>query len=291
MTKRVQIVGHATTAANSFLGREREVTVDTTTHELRVHDGLTTGGFRILNTTQLSVVFQPLDANLSALAALDASAGILVRNADETFIRRTLTGTAGSVTVSNGDGVSGNPTITLPATLTQDHVFSGAVGLPGSITLTAAGEIDFTLGTATFAAGQISFTSITGVQASNAALTSIAGLTTEADRMIYTTASDTYAVAALTSFGRSMLDDADAATVRGTLGLAGAALLAVGTTAGTVAAGDHAHTGVYEPADATILKDADIDVTVRGVAASLLFDNVPSRVKTATRLCLFNLAR
>lgn len=36
----------------------------------------------------------------------------------------------------------------------------------------------------------------------------------------------------------------------------------VGTSAGTLAIGDHAHSGVYEPADATILKDADIGVSV-----------------------------
>jgi hypothetical protein len=52
-------------------------------------------------------------------------------------------------------------------------------------------------------------------------------------------------------------------------GLGDAAAKNTGTTAGTVAAGDHAHTGTYEPADATILKDADIGGTVQAYSANL----------------------
>jgi hypothetical protein len=64
----------------------------------------------------------------------------------------------------------------------------------------------------------------------------IAGLVTAADRMIYTTASDTYAVATLTAAGRAILDDADAAAQRTTLGLgtiATQAASAVAITGGT----------------------------------------------------------
>jgi len=59
----------------------------------------------------------------------------------------------------------------------------------------------------------------TNVQAYDATLAAIAGLTTVADRMIYFTAADTAAVATLTSFGRSLIDDTDASTARTTLGL------------------------------------------------------------------------
>lgn len=62
-------------------------------------------------------------------------------------------------------------------------------------------------------------TQLDAKQPLDAGLTSIAGLTTAADRMIYTTASDTYAVATLTSAGRALLDDADASAQRTTLGL------------------------------------------------------------------------
>jgi hypothetical protein len=65
----------------------------------------------------------------------------------------------------------------------------------------------------------------TNVQAYDPGLTSIAGLTTTADRMIYTTASDVYAVTTLTAAGRAILDDADAAAQRTTLGLGTVATL------------------------------------------------------------------
>ncbi|BAQ93628.1 phage-related tail fiber protein [uncultured Mediterranean phage uvMED] len=59
----------------------------------------------------------------------------------------------------------------------------------------------------------------TNIQSFDAGLASIAGLTTSANKGIYATASDTYATFDLTAFGRSILDDADAAAVRTTLGL------------------------------------------------------------------------
>jgi hypothetical protein len=74
----------------------------------------------------------------------------------------------------------------------------------------------------------------TNVQAYDAGLLSIAGLTTLADRSIYTTASDTYAVYTLTAAGRAILDDADAAAQRTTLGLGTAAVKNTGTSGDAV---------------------------------------------------------
>ena len=59
----------------------------------------------------------------------------------------------------------------------------------------------------------------TNVQAYDPALQSIAGLTTAANQLIYTTASDTYATSTITAAGRALLDDNDAAAQRATLGL------------------------------------------------------------------------
>jgi len=72
----------------------------------------------------------------------------------------------------------------------------------------------------------------TDVQAYDAGLQSISGLTTAADQSIYLTGTDTYAAYSLTAAGRALLDDADAAAQRSTLGL-GTLATQSGTLSGT----------------------------------------------------------
>lgn len=54
-------------------------------------------------------------------------------------------------------------------------------------------------------------------QASDATLTALAGVTTAADKLIYATGPDAFATTTLSSFGRSLIDDPDAANARVTL--------------------------------------------------------------------------
>ena len=48
MTIQLKLRGGAATALNSFTGLDREVTVNTTNHSLRIHDGVTPGGYELM---------------------------------------------------------------------------------------------------------------------------------------------------------------------------------------------------------------------------------------------------
>jgi hypothetical protein len=81
------------------------VAVTATAAELNILDGVTATAAELNAAAAIGD-----DPTIIALAAHNTN-GILTQTAADTFTGRTLTGTADQITVTNGDGVAGNPTI------------------------------------------------------------------------------------------------------------------------------------------------------------------------------------
>lgn len=84
---------------------------------------------------------QAYSDQLTSIAAIGN--GIPARTAANTFTARTITGTANQVVVTNGDGVSGNPTLATPQDIATSSkpTFAGVVSTATSATAGQIGEI------------------------------------------------------------------------------------------------------------------------------------------------------
>lgn len=89
--------------------------------EISAGTGLTLSGGTLSVTGS---TYQPLDGDLTALAGLAAN-GLVARTATDTMAVRTITQPAAGITVTNGDGVSGNPTLALANDLAALEALSG----------------------------------------------------------------------------------------------------------------------------------------------------------------------
>ena len=192
--------------------------------------------------TSLGVVIgtdvQAYDAGLLSIAGLTTAADkITYTTASDTYAVTDFTATARSLlddtsvgamrTTLGVDaaGTDNSTNVTLAGsynylTIASQEVTLGAIDMATDITgVTPVANGGTGSSTAGGARTNLGLVIGTNVQAEDAGLTSIAGLTTAADKMIYTNGSDSYVVTDLTSAGRALLDDADASAQRTTLGL------------------------------------------------------------------------
>lgn len=90
---------------------------------------------------------------------------------------------------------------------------------PKAVALTAGAVVNTPAGNISATTVQAAINELdTEKQPLDATLTALAGVTTAADTFIYATGADTFATATFSSFGRTIVDDADAAAVRTTIG-------------------------------------------------------------------------
>lgn len=159
---------------------------------------------------------QAWDADLDALAAL-ASTGLIVRSGSGTVVVRTLTAPAAGITVTNGSGVSGNPTLVLA----NDLAAIEALGSTGFAVRTASDTWSQRTITAGTGIGVTNGDGVSGnpaIAITDVELLAIAGLTSAADSGIYFTGSGTASLYTLTAAGRTLAAGASAAAQLTTLG-------------------------------------------------------------------------
>ena len=210
----------------------------TTTGAIVVGGDLTVNGTTTTvnsNTIEITNSFtfegSTADNNELVLSAGDPTADRTVTLPDATT---TLVGTDATQTLTNKtiDATQLSGTVANARLDAQLQDVAGLATTDGGI-IVGDGS-NFVLETGSTARASLGLAIGTNVQAFSADLNAISGLTSAADKGIQFTGSGTAATYDLTAAGKALLDDADAAAQRTTLGLGTAATQAVGTSANQV---------------------------------------------------------
>lgn len=194
-------------------------------------------GFVGIGTQSPSNLLHVAQQKLGCGTVSNSAAGTTVTGVNTTFLDTFKVGD--SITVPHIGGSTGTPqTVVISAIASNTSMTTAAITSAnsgvnyslaggtlfsiagnGTITTSSSGNTLSGTNTGDQTAASLGLVIGTNVQAYDAGLSSIASATTAADRFLYTTALDVYAVGTITTFGRSLVDDADASTARTTLGL------------------------------------------------------------------------
>lgn len=134
MTKRVQILGHTAEVANQFVGLERELTADTDNRELRLHDGVTEGGAKVLDRDANDNRYQARSTELDGLLGFEPNnRGFLARLGPSDYRLRSMTVNGAQLVITNANGYAGNPLVELAPEISSNHTFTGLVTFVAAI--------------------------------------------------------------------------------------------------------------------------------------------------------------
>lgn len=125
MTKEVQLAGGTSETQDAYIGPARELTVDTSNQELRLHDGVTPGGRKIINRDAGDERWQAKNGELDNFSFASQLKGFVARVSPGTYRIRTLTVNGDNLTITNPSGTAGNPYIELATTILSDHTWDG----------------------------------------------------------------------------------------------------------------------------------------------------------------------
>jgi hypothetical protein len=145
MAKNVQQQGGSAESEDLVIGLERQLRVDTSNKELRLHDASTPGGHRIPSRDANDGRYQARSDELDGFNFDSLGIGFLARLGPADYRLRTFLVDSNAFTIQNPNGVDGDPILTLKDSILGVRTFVNGVnflaGLAGNLIGNVTGNL------------------------------------------------------------------------------------------------------------------------------------------------------